>query len=162
MSLSCRAILKGPTGIASPSYDVSAVTAGLVHIGLGGFHRAHFTRYTHDVMDVDPAELSWGIIGAGLRPSDTALLSALVRRDGLYTLVERDGRSETRTLIGLVGLRTHAGVSPANHEKRQPGTAPPNSENGSRLPDQRLWTLSVTSAESVPALGIASKGLITV
>jgi mannitol 2-dehydrogenase len=91
-----------PTGITPPSYDIGSVTPGIVHIGLGGFHRAHFARYTHDLMGIDPAGLNWGIIGAGLRPSDSSLLSALDRQDGLYTLVERDGRSETRTLIGSV------------------------------------------------------------
>jgi len=97
-----RTHLSLPVGITPPSYDIGSVTPGIVHIGLGGFHRAHFARYTHDVMGIDRAGLSWGVIGAGLRPSDSSLLSALVRQDGLYTLVERDGRSETRTLIGSV------------------------------------------------------------
>ena len=93
-----------PAGVAMPSYDVAGVTAGIVHIGLGGFHRAHFARYTHDLMESDASALTWGIVGAGLRASDTALLRALADQDGLYTLVERDMYRETRTLIGsLVG-----------------------------------------------------------
>ena len=99
-----RAALHLPAGVAAPGYDLSAVVPGIVHIGLGGFHRAHFARYMHDLMEIDPAALCWGIVGSGLRASDTALLAALCRQDGLYTLVERDAGGETRTVIGsLVG-----------------------------------------------------------
>lgn len=99
-----RAALNLPVGVAAPGYDLGAVTPGVVHIGLGGFHRAHFARYTHDLMEIDPASLRWGILGSGLRASDSALLAALGRQDGLYTLVERDAGGETRTVIGsLVG-----------------------------------------------------------
>ena len=101
MSVS-RAKVSLPTGIAAPSYDVRDVTPGIVHIGLGGFHRAHFARYTHDLMEADPSALGWGIIGAGLRPIDEPLLHALNLQDGLYTLVERDGLRETRILIGSI------------------------------------------------------------
>ena len=94
-----------PAEIAAPSYDLRKVTPGIVHIGLGGFHRSHFARYTHDLMEADPAALGWGIIGAGLRSSDAALLDALNRQDGLYTLIEREGLREDRVLIGSI-LRT--------------------------------------------------------
>jgi mannitol 2-dehydrogenase len=53
-------------------------------------------------MERDPAALSWGIVGAGLRSSDRNLLHALDRQDGLYTLVERDLHGEKRTLIGSI------------------------------------------------------------
>ena len=43
-----------PAGTAKPGYDLNAVTPGIVHIGLGGFHRAHMARYTHDLMECDP------------------------------------------------------------------------------------------------------------
>jgi mannitol-1-phosphate/altronate dehydrogenase len=88
--------------ISLPSYDPAAVTPGIVHIGLGGFHRAHFARYTHDLMEQDPCALSWGIIGAGLRPSDRPLLETLNAQECLYTLVERDIHGEKRTLIGSI------------------------------------------------------------
>lgn len=91
-----------PALVTGPSYDLTSVTPGIVHIGLGGFHRAHFARYTHDLMAIDPSALAWGIIGTGLRPTDTALLSTLSRQDGLYTLVERDRHNIRRTLIGSI------------------------------------------------------------
>lgn len=94
----------GATGsdIKSPGYDPANVTLGIVHIGLGGFHRAHFARYTHDLMEQDPSALSWGIVGAGLRASDRPLLKTLAAQDGLYTLIERDIHGEKRTLIGSI------------------------------------------------------------
>ena len=108
-----RAALDLPAGVAAPGYALGAVTPGIVHIGLGGFHRAHFARYTHDVMEIDPAALSWGIVGSGLRASDTALLAALRRQDGLYTLVERDAGGETRTVIGSLVRTIDASASSA-------------------------------------------------
>ena len=48
-----------------PRYDLSHVTAGIVHPGLGGFHRAHMARYTHDLMQLRPNDaLAWGVAGA--------------------------------------------------------------------------------------------------
>ena len=97
--LSRRSLDRLP-GIVLPGYDMTAVTPGIVHIGLGGFHRAHLARYTHDLMNSDPSSLIWGIVGAGLRASDAPLLKALARQEGLYTLVERDVHGEERTVIG--------------------------------------------------------------
>ncbi|HJW39731.1 MAG TPA: mannitol dehydrogenase family protein [Rhizomicrobium sp.] len=88
--------------VAAPRYDVRSVKPGIVHIGMGGFHRSHFARYVHDLMEIDPAALSWGIIGSGLRESDVPLLRALERQDGLYTLVERDSEGETKSVIGSI------------------------------------------------------------
>jgi mannitol-1-phosphate/altronate dehydrogenase len=87
---------------AALPYDRAQATPGIVHIGLGGFHRAHMARYAHDLMAVDPEGLGWGIIGVGLREADRPLLDALVRQDGLYTLVERDAAGETQTMIGSI------------------------------------------------------------
>jgi mannitol-1-phosphate/altronate dehydrogenase len=103
--LARRRTLQLPEGIAAPRYDLRAVKPGIVHIGLGGFHRSHFARYTHDLMEIAPEALSWGIIGAGLRSSDVPLLRALAHQDGLYTLVERDASGERRSVIGsIVGV----------------------------------------------------------
>ena len=85
-----------------PRYDLRSVNPAIVHIGLGGFFRAHFARYTHDLMNDAPDALGWGIVGAGLRSTDKKLLAALHRQQGLYTLVETDLRGETRTLIGSI------------------------------------------------------------
>ena len=80
-------------------------TAGIMHLGLGGFHRAHMARYTHDVMQTRADMLEWGIVGAGLLPADRLMRDSLVPQDCLYTLTERAGDVETVTVIGsLVGV----------------------------------------------------------
>ena len=103
--LSRRALTELPTRVARPVYDPAAVRPGIVHLGLGGFHRAHMARLTHDLMTRRPDAARWGIVGVGLRSSDRALHEALAAQDRLYSLVERDGRSEDVTVIGaLTGL----------------------------------------------------------
>lgn len=93
-----------PTGFEAPRYDPRRVSRGIVHLGLGGFHRAHMARYTHDLMGQDATAFGWGVTGAGLRASDRHLLDALAGQDGLYSLVEREGARENRAVIGsLVG-----------------------------------------------------------
>jgi mannitol-1-phosphate/altronate dehydrogenase len=94
-----------PASIARPPYDPAQVRAGIVHLGLGGFHRAHMARYTHDLMARAPEALGWGIVGAGLRAPDRPLIEALAAQDHLYTLTERDQNGEAATVVGsLCGL----------------------------------------------------------
>ncbi len=93
------------TRAAVPGYDPAAVRPGIVHLGLGGFHRAHMARYTHDLMERRPDALRWGILGAGLLPGDRAMQESLGPQDWLYTLVERSGAEEHATVIGaLAGM----------------------------------------------------------
>ncbi|WP_447763230.1 mannitol dehydrogenase family protein [Sphingopyxis panaciterrae] len=91
-----------PGNIARPTYDRSALQRGIVHLGMGGFHRAHMARYTHDLMEKRADALAWGIAGVGLMPGDVRLGEALAPQDNLYTLVERDIESETATVVGSV------------------------------------------------------------
>ncbi|MDR1798272.1 MAG: hypothetical protein LBR19_00060, partial [Bifidobacteriaceae bacterium] len=72
--------------VAVPLYDRSAVTPGIVHFGVGAFHRAHQAYYLDQLMNQGLA-LDWGIVGAGLLPGDAAMRDALNSQDGLYTLV---------------------------------------------------------------------------
>ena len=92
-----------------PAYDVGSVTPGIVHLGLGGFHRAHMARYTHALMERRSDALAFGIVGAGLRPADKPLLDNLAAQDRLYTLVERNGTNETVTVIGSLAGLAYAG-----------------------------------------------------
>lgn len=96
-----------------PRYDVAAVTPGIVHLGFGGFHRAHMARYTHALMDHDEAALAWGIVGGGLMPADAKMAESLGPQDALYTLVERDGTNEAASVIGSVVRVIYAGESSA-------------------------------------------------
>ena len=105
LSLSRHSLEDNRARALAPVFDVAALRPGIVHIGLGGFHRAHMARYTHDLMAVDPAAARWGIVGAGLRVDDRPLLGDLAHQDGLYTLIESDGDQQDATIIGsLAGV----------------------------------------------------------
>jgi mannitol 2-dehydrogenase len=105
------ASLQAPVHV--PRYDPASVTPGIVHLGLGGFHRAHMARYTHDLIERDQTALSWGIAGAGLLPADRRMHDALAPQDGLYTLVERGAAGETVTVIGCIPQVIFAGETAA-------------------------------------------------
>jgi fructuronate reductase/mannitol 2-dehydrogenase len=96
-----------------PGFDPTLVAAGIVHLGLGGFHRAHMARYTHDLMGIRPDMLGWGIIGAGLMPPDRRMRDSLEPQDNLYTLVERSAADETVSVIGSLADVIFAGESSA-------------------------------------------------
>ncbi len=94
-----------PAGIARPEYDRTALTPGIVHIGLGNFHRAHQAWYLHRLMQ-DGLAQDWAIIGAGVRAGDEAQRQRLAAQDYLTTLIELDpaGRSAevSGSMIGFV------------------------------------------------------------
>lgn len=89
--------------VAVPGYDRAAVTAGIVHFSVGGFHRAHEAMYLDALMNSGEA-LDWGICGVGLMASNSAMRDALTAQDHLYTLVVRhnDGTWEPRVIGSLV------------------------------------------------------------
>ena len=88
--------------VPGPSYDRSRVTTGVVHFGVGGFHRAHQAMY-HDRLMNDGKALEWGICGVGVMPADRRMKEALDAQDDLYTLVVKhpDGTYEPR-VIGAI------------------------------------------------------------
>jgi mannitol 2-dehydrogenase len=111
MYLSRATLAALPATIARPRFDPTKVRAGIVHLGFGGFHRAHMARYTHDLMErrVDASE--WGIVGVGLLAADARVRDALAPQDALYTLVERQDGDEAATAIGSVCQVIYAGES---------------------------------------------------
>jgi len=90
--LGAAALASLPASVARPNYDRAAVATGIVHLGIGAFHRAHQAVYTDDVLAA--GDLRWGILGASLRSPDTR--DALVPQDGLYSLAVRDSDGERR------------------------------------------------------------------
>lgn len=86
-----------PAEIVRPRYDRRAMGTGIVHLGVGAFHRAHQAVYTDDVMALDP---KWGIVAASLRSADT--YDALEPQDGLYTLSVRSQAGESLRVIGSI------------------------------------------------------------
>ena len=101
----------------APDYDRSAITTGIVHIGVGGFHRAHQAMYIDRLMreglksgapgSTGPGApgtcLDWGICGVGLLPGDARMRDALASQDHTYTLTLKhpDGHHES-SVIGSI------------------------------------------------------------
>lgn len=85
--------------IEHPRYDRSALTPGIVHIGVGNFQRAHQAWYLHRLMQEGKAQ-DWAILGAGVRPYDTAMREKLMAQDCLTTLVELDPEDVSAEVVG--------------------------------------------------------------
>ncbi len=93
-----------PSAVQRPNYDRSALTPGIVHIGLGNFHRAHQAWYLHRLMQQGQA-LDWAIIGAGVRPNDEQQRERLAAQDYLTTLIELDPAGRAAEVIGpMIGF----------------------------------------------------------
>ena len=88
-------------GASTPGYDRSKLTPGIVHIGLGNFHRAHQAWYLHRLMEMGLAH-DWGIIGAGVRPADREMRERLAAQDHLYTLIELDPGGRSAEIVGSI------------------------------------------------------------
>jgi len=86
-----------PPSVARPRYDRRAIETGIVHLGVGAFHRAHQAVYVDDILEQDP---HWGIVAASLRSPDT--YDALEPQNGLYTLSVRSGEGEALRVIGAI------------------------------------------------------------
>lgn len=89
--------------IPVPTYDRSTVTTGVVHFGVGGFHRAHQAMYLDRLMN-DGKALDWGICGVGVMPFDLKMKQTMDAQDCLYTLVlkDPDGSWEPRVIGSIV------------------------------------------------------------
>ncbi len=91
-------------GVPVPGYDRGALRPRIVHIGVGGFHRAHLAIYCHRLAEQGS---DWGICGVGLLPGDTAMADALAPQDHLYTFTQKgtaaDGApTRTSEVIGSI------------------------------------------------------------
>ncbi|MDE1171237.1 MAG: mannitol dehydrogenase family protein [Verrucomicrobium sp.] len=89
-----------PATVAVPRYDRSRVVPRIVHIGLGGFHRAHQAVYLDDLLNQGATD--WGICGLGVLEQDQAMRQALASQDFLYTLVERSPQADQARVIGSI------------------------------------------------------------
>ena len=96
--LSMQTLAALPATVARPAYDRARITPGIVHLGIGAFHRAHQAVVIDDRLNA--GETSWGIIGASLRSPDTR--DALNPQDGLYTLAVRSAAPPQYRLIGSI------------------------------------------------------------
>jgi mannitol 2-dehydrogenase len=102
-TLNSTTVTAAPASLATPRYDRSALTAGIVHFGVGGFHRAHQAMYLDRLMNTGRA-LDWAICGVGVLPSDARMKQVMDNQDCLYTLVVKnpDGTREGRVIGSIV------------------------------------------------------------
>jgi fructuronate reductase len=96
--LSDSALPSLPSEVLVPAYDRASITPGIVHLGVGAFHRAHQAAYVDACLAA--GESDWGIIGVSLRSPDTR--DALAPQDGLYTLAIRDSAGEQLEVVGSI------------------------------------------------------------
>ncbi|MEM6757913.1 MAG: mannitol dehydrogenase family protein [Pseudomonadota bacterium] len=88
-----------PDGVTRPNYDRSALRPGIVHIGVGNFHRAHQQWYLHRLYQAGHTQ-DWATIGAGVRPYDAHMRRRLAAQDHLTTLVELAPNGTTAEVVG--------------------------------------------------------------
>ena len=105
MKLDLQALSDPPAGVSGPHYDRDDLSAGMIHIGLGNFHRAHQAWYLHRLMNMGLAH-DWAILGAGVRPADAVQREKMLAQDCLTTLIQLDpdGKSAeiTGSMIGYI------------------------------------------------------------
>src|SRR5690349_25002208 len=86
-----------PDGVRRPAFDPKTLKKGIVHIGIGAFHRAHQAVFTEDAIEKQGG--NWGIIGASLQRADVP--DALAAQDCLYT-VESLGAQANHRVMGVI------------------------------------------------------------
>ena len=89
--------------VPTPTYDRDGLRTGIVHIGVGGFHRAHEAMYIDRLLEQGKAQ-DWAICGVGVLPSDRRMAEVMEAQDGLFTLVVKhpDGTLEPRVVGSIV------------------------------------------------------------
>jgi mannitol 2-dehydrogenase len=92
--------------IDKPSYNRDEIAIGIVHFGVGGFHRAHQAMYVDRLLEKGLAA-EWGICGVGVMPSDRKMADVMAAQDGLYTLLleNPDGSRDARVIGSIVDYR---------------------------------------------------------
>jgi len=93
-----------PAEVTRPDYSRERLSHGIVHIGVGNFHRAHQAWYLHRLMQAGEAH-DWAIMGAGVRPGDAKMREKLLSQDCLTTLIELGPEGSSAEVIGsMIGF----------------------------------------------------------
>ncbi|CDZ56452.1 mannitol dehydrogenase family protein [Neorhizobium galegae] len=104
VKLSLASLNDAAATAAVPAYDPKSLTAGILHFGVGNFHRAHQAIYLDDLFNTGKAH-DWAIIGAGVMPSDGAMRDKLKAQDFLTTVVEQDNnRTAARITAPMIDI----------------------------------------------------------
>jgi len=106
--LSLRTVAGLPEGVVRPGFDPARVTVGILHLGLGAFHRAHQAVYTDDILASDPR---WGICGVSLKTPRATL--PLAAQDGLYAVLTKGSDGTVARVIGSLRETLFAGADRA-------------------------------------------------
>jgi mannitol 2-dehydrogenase len=132
LPLNARTLSSLPADLPVPSYDRGALRTGIVHFGVGGFHRAHQAMYLDRLMN-DGKALDWAVCGVGVMPADRRMRDVLTAQDGLYTLVAKapDGTLTPR-VIGSISEYLYAPDDPQAVVEKMAS------------PDVRIVSLTVT------------------
>lgn len=99
IELNTSALAQLPDTIGTPSYDRSALTAGILHVGIGNFHRAHMAVYLDRLFALGESH-DWALCGAGVRAGDATMRERLSKQDWLTTVVELDPSGLTAQVVG--------------------------------------------------------------
>lgn len=98
-----RASLKAISARAQvPAYDPAGLPGSIVHVGVGGFHRAHQAVYLDDLL-AQGGNREWGLCGLGLLPHDARMRDVMRAQDCLYTVVERGAGGDKARVVGSIG-----------------------------------------------------------
>ena len=89
------------TTAATPAYDRTRLTAGIVHFGVGNFHRAHQAVYLDDLFATGEGH-DWAIVGAGVREADEAMRLKLMEQNWLTTVVEQEAEASSARVTGVM------------------------------------------------------------
>jgi mannitol 2-dehydrogenase len=132
LPLNARNLSSLPADLPVPSYDRDALRTGIVHFGVGGFHRAHEAMYLDRLMS-DGKALDWAVCGVGVMPADQRMRDVMTAQDGLYTLVTKapDGTLTPR-VIGSIREYLYAPDDPQAVVEKMAS------------PDVRIVSLTVT------------------
>lgn len=110
--LSLATIPTLPSNLVAPRYRLAGPMPGIVHIGVGNFHRAHMAIYLDELMRAGEA-MDFAVIGAGVLPSDAAMRDRLKGQDYLYSVVEQDAGYEVGRVVGVMTDFAPVGDGPA-------------------------------------------------
>ncbi len=87
--------------VARPSYARAGLSAGIVHFGVGNFHRAHQAVYLDRLFEAE-RDHDWAVVGAGVTGHDAAMRAALAPQDWLSTVVEQSAARSTARVTGAM------------------------------------------------------------
>lgn len=107
--LNTTSLLHLPSSVSVPRYQRDELRPAIVHIGVGGFHRAHLATYIDDLCRAGRTD--WAIVGAGVLAQDVRMEEVLGEQDGLYTLVTRGPQETDVAVVGSIVDYIYAALS---------------------------------------------------